>query len=246
MMSLTRRILWAAVRVIPPAVVIGPIAGLALVASAHAAGADNGVSALPSPARASLSSAVGNAEASYRVHGWSAVNLAQRMRVGFSAHGVTVRSGQGRVRIAADGFGRAGALRPVGGVSPRVHDNLVAYAHGDLREWYANGPLGLEQGFLVGQRPPGGSGPLVVSLSLAGNLAARLERGTVIFARAGVVLRYGGLRVADACGRRLSSWLSLQGDRLSINVRDRGAVYPLRIDPFVQQGSKLVGTSASG
>jgi hypothetical protein len=31
-----------------------------------------------------------------------------------------------------------------------------------------------------------------------------------------------------------------------IRVDDRGAVYPLRIDPFIQQGEKLTGSGESG
>ena len=52
-------------------------------------------------------------------------------------------------------------------------------------------------------------------------------------------LRYGGLAVSDATGRRLSSRLELRQKRLLLLVDDREATYPLRIDPFIQQGSKL-------
>ena len=63
----------------------------------------------------------------------------------------------------------------------------------------------------------------------------------------GVVLRYVGLRAVDARGRVLRAWLDLSGGRLLVRVDARGARYPVRIDPllqqgFVQQGAKLVGT----
>jgi hypothetical protein len=54
------------------------------------------------------------------------------------------------------------------------------------------------------------------------------------------VLRYGGLVATDARGRLLRSWLELHGRRIVIAVSDRGAAYPLRIDPMIQQGSKVV------
>ena len=44
----------------------------------------------------------------------------------------------------------------------------------------------------------------------------------------------------------LRAWLDASGGRLLVRVDARGARYPLRIDPFVQQGAKLVGTGAVG
>src|SRR5262249_22154639 len=55
-------------------------------------------------------------------------------------------------------------------------------------------------------------------------------------------LRYSGLTATDARGRVLHSWLELRAGRLLVRVDAGGARYPLRIDPFVQQGSKLVGS----
>jgi hypothetical protein len=45
----------------------------------------------------------------------------------------------------------------------------------------------------------------------------------------------------DANGRTLPSWLGLERGRLLLRVDARGARYPLRIDPFIQQGGKLTG-----
>ena len=78
----------------------------------------------------------------------------------------------------------------------------MRYPHAGVDEWYANGPLGLEQGFTVARRPDGGVGPVVVSLSVAGNLHARREGNEVLLSGAGTQLRYGGLWSVDARGRR--------------------------------------------
>ena len=51
-----------------------------------------------------------------------------------------------------------------------------------------------------------------------------------------------GLRAVDARGRELHAWLDATAGGLLVRVDARGARYPLRIDPFVQQGAKLVGT----
>jgi hypothetical protein len=115
-------------------------------------------------------------------------------------------------------------------------------------EWYVNGPLGLEQGFTIQHRLAGGGAPVTVSLAVGG-LRPLLERGggSVAFeAGSRVMLRYGGLLATDARGARLAAWLAVRPGRIQIRLADRGARYPVRIDPFVQQGAKLVGTGAAG
>ena len=69
-------------------------------------------------------------------------------------------------------------------------------------------------------------------LSLAMSGSARLDHGTVLLPGG---LRYAGLRATDARGRSLRAWLQVRNGRVLVRVNDRGARYPLRIDPFVQQ-----------
>ena len=59
---------------------------------------------------------------------------------------------------------------------PRAHANRVTYTHGRVTEWYANGPLGLEQGFDV-RTPPAttAGGQLTLVLGLHGNARARAD-----------------------------------------------------------------------
>ena len=52
------------------------------------------------------------------------------------------------------------------------------------------------------------------------------------------MLRYSGLTATDAQGRVLHSWLELHAGRLLLRVDASTARYPLRIDPFIQQGEK--------
>jgi Bacterial Ig-like domain (group 3) len=93
---------------------------------------------------------------------------------------------------------------------------------------------GIEQRFTVARRPAG-AGRLVLSQRLGGGLRAAIGAdGVVRFsARSGPVLTYSGLRVTDASGRVLRSRLTLAGGgrTLRIVVGDRGAAYPLTIDP---------------
>ena len=60
------------------------------------------------------------------------------------------------------------------------------------------------------------------------------------------MLRYGGLSATDARGRVLHSWMELRSGQILLRVDAAGARYPLRIDPFVQQGEKLTGGGERG
>jgi hypothetical protein len=44
----------------------------------------------------------------------------------------------------------------------------------------------------------------------------------------------------------MRSWFRLARGRVLIEIADRGAAYPLRVDPFVQQGAKLTGSGEVG
>ena len=177
--------------------------------------------------------------------GLEAVNPAQHLRAGFSSHGVTVDSGKAGVGMRLAAYGHAGSLEPWVRPAPRRRQPGQLRA-GALTEWYANGPLGIEQGFDVAARPAGAAGPLTLALDLSGNLAARLRNGSVLLTGPGATLRYGNLHATDARGRVLRSWLQLDDGRVLIRVADRGAAYPLRIDPLIQQGQKLTGAGGVG
>jgi Collagen triple helix repeat (20 copies) len=205
-----------------------------------------GLSALPTAATSPVSAVLGAAQRRYHVRGLAAVNPQQRFSLRFSDRWVTVTSGAADARIGLVRLGRRGGMRSVAGVQPSASGNRVVYRRGGLTEWYVNGPLGLEQGFEVAKRPAGGRGPLVLSLSIAGNLRPRMAGGAVELSGAGARLRYGGLRTLDARGRVLDARLALKGSGVQIVVDDRAAIYPLRIDPFFQQGQALVGTGGAG
>ena len=153
-----------------------------------------------------------------------------------------MRSGEDTLslRLRATGYGRS--LQPVAAAAPAAHANRVSYRHGSVTEWYANGPLGLEQGFTL-KAPPSGeqSGRVTLALSISGSLIPSLERGARSLNFAGSALRYAGLTAFDAGGQRLPARLALRGRTLVIHVNDVGARYPLTIDPFIQQ-AKLTTT----
>jgi hypothetical protein len=206
----------------------------------------HGSEGLPLVAQGMVSAALGGDSRAYHVFGLRAINPAQRLRVRFSGQGVEIVSARAHVSLRLVAYGRGTALRKPGPASVSVHENRVNYVYGRFAEWFANGPRGLEQGFDVAAPPRGERGPLTFALTLSGRIHARLRRGALLLKGDGASLRYGGLVAIDAHGHVLHSWLVLAGDRLLLRVDDRGARYPLRIDPFVQQSELSDKPGASG
>jgi hypothetical protein len=220
-------------------VVLGIVEGSNTPPSAGAQGTD--WSSIPLMARGPVSAALGADNAAYRLGEsaggrWRAVNTTQRLSATFDRTGMLVRSGGSLVGVRLAGVGFDGSLEPVGEVAPLNHDNRLVYAHPGVREWYTNGPLGLEQGFTVARPRMSGSRTLTLSMALSGDLRPSMTDGGVLFERAGrAVLADRDLVVTDARGRRLRSWFAVSDDRLNIEVDTAGAAYPVRVDPLLQQ-----------
>jgi trimeric autotransporter adhesin len=178
--------------------------------------------------------------------GLVARNPAQGLRARFTAGGVRISSGRVHLLLGVEAVGFGDRLRAVRSSAPVPRGDRVSYRYPRLRAWYVNGPAGVEQGFTVAS-PAGAarSGPLTVALRLGGS-AARLDpaASAVTIGAGRSQLRYSGLAASDAHGRRLRAWLQLDaGRRLLLRVDARDASYPVRIDPFVKQGSVLSGVA---
>jgi FG-GAP repeat len=239
------------------ALLIGPAFVGAPGRGAHARALESSGSlgSLPPAARGVVSAALGGDDRGFWVSragtGLTASNPAQCLAFTFSGGAVAVAGGQGRASLAVAGVGYGRRLRSLGPAASVAQRNRVGFDYGMLSEWFVNGPLGLEQGFTL-RRPPTGSrrGPLSIVMRVSGSLGVRVARGAEsaeFLARGGrVALSYTGLRATDASGRVLEAWLSASAGGLAIRVGDRGARYPVTVDPFIQQGPTLVGTDASG
>ena len=215
-----------------------------------------GLQGLPVAAQGPVSGALGAEGQAYRVGRLrgrlTASSPVQHLSASFTRSGVSVRSGTTEVGLGLLAVGYGSRLAALAQVAPSAHANRVLYRHRGLEEWYANGPLGLEQGFTIPRAPSGHTdGPLTLSMLLSGNVKASLAKGgqSIVIGRAGrALLRYTGLLATDASGRALHSWFALDGGRLLLRVDAAGVRYPLRIDPLIQQGGKLTGAGeiASG
>ncbi len=138
-------------------------------------------------------------------------------------------------------IGRAGAMEPIPNADLRAEGNRIDYDRGDVVEWYVNDERGLEQGFTLLCAPPDSSTQtddrlLRLDMTVGGNLLAQVAfgGGAIDFLAPGgaLAIHYSKLKVTDASGRELSSSFEVDGDRVSILVNDREAVYPVTIDPL--------------
>ena len=205
-----------------------------------------GLLSLPLAAQGSASRVLGANSPAFRLRGaeggFAAVNPAQHLRARFTSSGVAVAVGTADLELSLRSVGFGAALAPVSTVAPVAHGNRVSYARAGLNEWYANGPLGIEQGFTVARAPTGNpSRPLTFSFALAGNVRASLLKGgqAISLTRGGrSVLRYRGLSVTDARGRTLHGWLGLSGGRLLLRVDAAGAAYPVSYRPVRAAGQQ--------
>jgi FG-GAP repeat len=212
-----------------------------------------GWGSVPVAARGPVSAALGAAEPAYRVHraaggGLVAANRTERLRARFVFGGVSVASAGGWFGLRLSGIGDGRAVARVGPVARSVRANRVSYSYGGVSEWFANGPLGLEQGFTVARAWRPASGSVVLSMALGGDLRPVLaDRGRALLLDRGgrSVLAYRDLVAFDARGRLLRSFLALDSGRLEIRVDVRGARFPVKIDPFIQQAKLTASDGAA-
>lgn len=133
--------------------------------------------------------------------------------------------------------------------APHARGRRTSYDLGAATSWYRRSPAGIEQGFTIFRRPRGDAPSVAVALRSSGSLRpVRTRGGTLaLVTRDGHrVLTYGDLAAVDATGRLLRPRFVLAGDTVRIVVPDRGAVYPITVDPFVQRAGLANGDSVFG
>src|SRR5258708_4591733 len=155
-----------------------------------------------------------------------------------SAGGFVVETRGRRWGLRLTALGRGRDLTPVTARPvARAEANRVQFSFPSVAAWFVNGPSGLEQGWTIPAAPAGSD---LMRLDLAQNgdcLATVSADGRSLFlADPGgrEVLRYTGLAAYDARGRELQAGFELRGKRVAIHWRDEGAIYPVKVDPFIQ------------
>jgi len=182
--------------------------------------------------------------------GFQAWNPAQRWHTRFDGRGFTVTPDAGGWSwgLELQSYGFAGLEYKVSHPA-EVHaeGGRVAYAwDATLTEWYLNDTRGLEHGYTLRERPPLGETTLgdeknllTFTLEVRGGLhpdvAADGRSVRFLDGDGATVINYADLVVFDAEGRSLSARFRRVARRLLLTLDERGAVYPLNIDPIAQQ-----------
>ena len=175
--------------------------------------------------------------------GYKARNHRQGWLIRFDGRGFSVQPDEGGWSWGLElvSYGFDGAERVVEGKAAITADkNRLSYAWDDtVEEWSINDTRGLEHGFMFSRRPAGEGERVRLRLAVRGNLRAESVDGEVVrFVNedAAAVVNYAGLKVWDADGRPLPARLDVTSTgQVRVVVEDRGAKYPITVDPIAQQ-----------
>jgi hypothetical protein len=148
-------------------------------------------------------------------------------------------------------WGPEGQEVAVSGAAPmHANVNRMEYRRPGITEWFVNGKEGVEQGFTIPRRPAGKGENLLLRLRVRGGLvAADSQDGAGILFRTAdgaSALHYRKLVVSDANGRRVPARMTARDGMVRIAVDDRGAAYPLTVDPIAQQAYLKASNTGGG
>ncbi len=210
-----------------------------------------------------------NRHAAVSVDGeFRARNPGQRWVTHFDGRGFAVEpNGAGwRWGLDLQSYGFAGHERTVGGEAEVTSqgDRVTYDWHDGLREWFVNRRGGLEHGFTLGRRPSGaGDSQLVAGdprmgdcdrlelrLAVRGGLVAQGHADglgiSFVDEQGRALVQYAGLKVWDADHRALPARIDADATGVRFVVDERGARYPLTIDPTAQQSYLKASNSEPG
>ena len=135
-------------------------------------------------------------------------------------------------RIVAQAIGREKTQNLSLSGEVKVNNQTAQFIRPGVIEEYSVGIDGLQQDFVVEQRPDG-QGPLRMELKVDGAKAEAMRGGARLVLDDGQRnMAYNRLRAVDARGRELTAQLQvLSPNRLAVILDDAAAEYPVRIDP---------------
>ena len=173
---------------------------------------------------------------------WRARTPSQQWTTRFDGRGflVTPDSGGWTWGLELARYGSVDSpLRSAGAPTVSIDDSRVTYTRdADVDEWFVNASRGIEHGFTLRARPAAAAGALVFEFAVHGGLTPSVHgdgRGiTFVDGQGTAAVTYAGLTVFDADGRTLPARFE-PAPALRLVVDDRGARYPITIDPTAQQ-----------
>ncbi|RME26410.1 MAG: hypothetical protein D6806_06325, partial [Deltaproteobacteria bacterium] len=131
--------------------------------------------------------------------------------------------------------GRPGKMHLAGEPIRRAKGSLLEFRRRKITEWYRNGSLGIEHGFVISERPQG-SGELAIRIGVTG-LKPRIDgphhRILLGTTNRRDFMSYSDLHVEDATGSSIPAQLAVDGSDIIIRLNDAEAVYPIYVDPMI-------------
>ncbi|MGN6399256.1 MAG: hypothetical protein ACTHMD_02310, partial [Flavisolibacter sp.] len=115
----------------------------------------------------------------------------------------------------------------------KVSPNELHYQYERATIEYKNTAEGLRQNFIVKEKP-GIANPVLVKMKIRSALHATVKNNQLVLKddKGNGRLYYDALKVWDADGKILEASMRLIKNDLSIVVNDKGAVYPVTVDPL--------------
>jgi hypothetical protein len=171
---------------------------------------------------------------------WTARNPGQQLTAEFDGRAVRIKTDAGtRLGLKLEGYGFSTNTVAVGSKARRVTtgENRVEYVWDDrMTEWFVNDERGFEQGWTLASAPDGTTSARIEVGVTGGFRVNTADATTVNLTNGATALTYGGLKAWDATGRTLPArFEAVAGNRIGVTVETVGAVYPVTVDPWVQQ-----------
>jgi hypothetical protein len=182
---------------------------------------------------------------------WHAPNPTAGYDAYVTEAGVSIAvNGGSYVSLSLHSLGYGAAIQGVGpGEVSGDRQTINLTRDGGVREWYINGPDGLEQGFTLaeplGARQPGVPLRLAMQVNEGWRAVPSDDGNAVVLRGAGTAVEYGKLVVSDSQGSGIPARLTVDDARVVIEVEDSEAVYPLTIDPVFSMQQKLVAADGT-
>lgn len=162
------------------------------------------------------------------------------------------RKSEAQLRFVGAGYGNR-ILQTTGSPEMTADANRFTYHHqlqnnpSPIEEWYINRAEGIEHGFTLNSPPMEREGDerLRVEMELGSGFTPKANadgKGLILRDRDGLKVSYDKLKVTDATGKELDSAMKARGRRVSIEVADLDAVYPVTIDPVFAPVTKLTAS----
>lgn len=170
-------------------------------------------------------------------------NPGQQWTVDFDGRGFVVKPDAGGWTWGLE----IGSVRDAGGIlmssqtsKTSVDGDRVNRAWSpEIVEWVRNTRNGVEHGWTLQERPAAGSGELIFSLTVRGDLKPRVLAGgrDIVFdnAKGAAVVSYSGLHAFDSTGVSLPAKFEERSGMIQLRLDDSNARYPITIDPVAQQ-----------